>query len=81
MCRGCKKKLINWRTENEVNIVVVGRIKLMIKPGIVTPKPDAKSDFIIKGWGKRRGEDALIYCIPNHQDRNKPYQKGIAVCI
>ncbi len=59
--------------------MVVGRIKLMIKPGMVIPKPDAKSDFIIKGWGKRRGEDALIYYIPNHRNPNKPYQKGIAV--
>ena len=50
--------------------MVVGRIKLMVKPGMLIPKPDAKSDFAIKGWGKRRGEDALIYYIPNH--RNPP---------
>ena len=59
--------------------MVVGRIKLMVKPGMLIPKPDAKSDFIIKGWGKRRGEDALIYYIPNHRNPNKPYQKGITV--
>ena len=55
--------------------MVVGRIKLMVKHGTVIPKPDARSDFIIKGWGKRRGEDALIYYITNHRNPNKPYQK------
>ena len=46
-------------------------------PGTVVPKPAAKADFEVKGEGKRRGESALIYYIPNHSNPNKPYQKGI----
>jgi len=59
--------------------VIVEQIRQEINSGMVIPKPDAKADFVIKGWGKRRGEDALIYYIPNHRNPNKPYQKGIAV--
>lgn len=43
----------------------------------VIPKPAAKMDFKVKGLGRRRGEPALIYYIPNHQNPQKPYQKGI----
>ena len=45
----------------------------------VIPKPENKEDFIVKGWGNRRGEDALIYYIPNNKSPSKPYQKGITV--
>jgi hypothetical protein len=48
-----------------------------LTPGTVIPKPEAKSDFTIKGWGERHGQTALIYFIPNHTDPRKPYQKGI----
>lgn len=41
------------------------------------PKPAAKSDFKIKGEGKRRGEEALIYIIPSHSDKQSHYEKGI----
>ena len=33
----------------------------------------------MKSWGKRKGEDALIYRIPNRKDPAKPYEKGITV--
>ena len=48
-----------------------------LSPGTVIPKPEAKVDFTIKGWGKRHGEAALIYLIPNHSDPRKPHEKGI----
>ena len=57
--------------------MIVERIKAAISFGTVIPKPEAKADFVVKGWGKRRGESALIYFIPNHRDSNKPHQKGI----
>lgn len=47
--------------------------------GTVIPKPFALGEFVIKGWGKRRGSDALIYYIPNRSVGGAPYQKGIAV--
>ena len=50
-----------------------------LKQGTVIPKPKANSDFKIKGWGKRRGESALIYWIPNHKSPDKPLIKGITV--
>jgi hypothetical protein len=57
--------------------MIVEQIKAKVKPGVVIPKPEAKSDFIVKGWGKRRREEALIYFVPNHKNPDKPYQKGI----
>jgi len=59
--------------------MIVGQIRAKAKPGVVIPKPDAKSDFIVKGWGKRRGEEALIYFVPNHRNPGRPNQKGINV--
>ena len=50
-----------------------------LTPGTVIPKPAAKSEFSIKGWGKRAGETALVYLIPNHTNTAKPYQKGVTV--
>ena len=37
----------------------------------------AKADLRVKGWGERRGEPALIYSIPNHQNPNATHHKGI----
>ena len=42
------------------------------------PKPAAKEPFRIKGMGRRRGEEALIYKIPSHT-RTKPYEKGVTL--
>ena len=50
-----------------------------LKPGTVIPKPKSTSEFRIKSWGKRRGEDALTYWVPNHKNPAKPLVKGITV--
>ncbi len=52
-------------------------IKTTATSGTVIPKPEARGDYIVKGWGKRRGESALIYKIPNHKTPMQPYEKGI----
>ena len=52
-------------------------IKTTVLPGTVIPKPAARGDYIVKCWGKRRGESALIYKIPNHKNPMQPYEKGI----
>ncbi|MBL4871168.1 MAG: hypothetical protein JKX72_09465 [Robiginitomaculum sp.] len=57
--------------------MIINKIKMTIKDGTVIPKPSAKAEFTVKGWGKRRSSSALIYHIPNHNNPNKPYQKGI----
>lgn len=57
--------------------MISDRIRLNVRPNTVVPKPEAVADFKIKGWGNRRGQEALIYFIPNHKDPGKPYQKGI----
>jgi hypothetical protein len=44
-------------------------------PGTLIPKPEAREEFTLKGWGKRNGEAALIYFIPIQNRR--PSQKGI----
>jgi hypothetical protein len=57
--------------------VVIERIRKIAPPGTVIPKPAAKGQFRVKGNGMRRGEDAIIYTIPNHSDPNRPHQKGV----
>ena len=59
---------------------IIDEIKLLgiDSIGDVIPKPNAKESFLIKGMGKRRGEEALIYLIPSHTGRS-PYQKGITL--
>jgi hypothetical protein len=58
---------------------IVSLIERRIAPGTVIPKPAARGDFLVKGWGMRRGERALIYSIPNHNTPARPHEKGIAV--
>ena len=57
--------------------MITDRIRVNIKPDTVIPKPKATADFKVKGWGKRRGQEALIYFIPNHLEPGRPHQKGI----
>ncbi len=58
--------------------MIVDEIKTRIQPEMVIPKPEIKSPFTVKGWGKRRGENALLCRIPNTKNPEKPYVKGIA---
>jgi hypothetical protein len=57
--------------------MITEKILQIAKSGTRIPKPNANADFLIKGVGKRRNEDAIIYLIPNHQNPQKPYSKGI----
>ncbi len=55
---------------------ILESIEQVATPSTVIPKPKARKDFTVKGWGQRRGERALIYNIPNHNNPY-PYRKGI----
>jgi hypothetical protein len=57
--------------------MLLNRILHLAPPGATIPKPAAAGDFKVKGMGERRGEEALIYLIPNHSDPRKPHEKGI----
>lgn len=57
---------------------ITDRIRLSVLPGTVIPKPQVRSDFIVKGFGERRGEVALVYLIHNHRNPSRPYEKGLA---
>ncbi|SRR6266568_6765914 len=57
--------------------MTIERILKAAPPGTVIPKPAATRPFRVKGVGRRRGERALIYTIPNHSDPKHPYEKGI----
>jgi hypothetical protein len=57
--------------------MTIDRALLIAPPGTVIPKPAARGSFRVKGAGTRRGEPALIYTIPNHRNRRRPYEKGI----
>jgi len=54
---------------------IIARIR-QLPPGTVIPKPEARSPFTVKGIGMRRGEDALVYYIPNNKG-GRPHQKGV----
>ncbi|MHC1740138.1 MAG: hypothetical protein AB9897_03390 [Anaerolineaceae bacterium] len=58
---------------------IIQEIKDKIPAGTVIPKPDNKADFIVKFWGLRAGEEALVYQISNHSNPDKPYEKGITI--
>jgi hypothetical protein len=58
---------------------ILRKIEDVLRPGQVIPKPQATSDFVVKGWGTRRNDRALIYTIPNHKTPAKPYQKGVTI--
>lgn len=57
--------------------MIVQKIKADIQPMSVIPKPETESNFFVKGWGRRRGENVLIYLIPNHKNPKNPNEKGI----
>ena len=57
--------------------MVFDEILRLTPRGTVIPKPRPRGKYIIKGLGKRRGETALIYTIPNHKNPQKPYEKGV----
>ena len=47
--------------------------------GTFIPKPQSDQSSRIFGWGKRRGEQALVYAMPNHSNPTKPHKKGITI--
>ncbi len=55
---------------------IIGKIEDWASPGTEIPKPETDSVYRVKGWGRRRGERALIYFIPNHANRCQPHEKG-----
>ena len=59
--------------------MIEDKIRKTVSLGTVIPKPEANGDFIVKAWGTRRGETALVYTIPNHGNPAKPHQKGVTV--
>lgn len=56
---------------------IVERVAQVAPPGTVIPKPGTSEIYRVKGWGKRRGEEALIYLIPKRTDPSRPYEKGV----
>ena len=56
---------------------VLEEIRKTVRPGTSIPKPKARGTFIVKGWGMRRNEQALIYYVPNHVNPSRPTQKGV----
>jgi hypothetical protein len=57
--------------------IILVLLEEKVAPGTVIPKPQAHADFVVKGWGKRRGERALIFSIPNHSKPSTPHEIGV----
>ena len=58
---------------------LIERLEAEFEPGRLIPKPETDTEYRVKGWGRRRGERALIYSIPNRKDKSRPYHKGVTV--
>ncbi|MDD4051500.1 MAG: hypothetical protein PHR28_06345 [candidate division Zixibacteria bacterium] len=57
--------------------MIIGKIERIEKlVGRTIPKPRSKHQKV-KGWGRRQGERALVYWIPNHKDPENRSQKGV----
>ncbi len=52
---------------------IVQELQEKFAAGTVIPTPDAKADFVAKGWGARRRQEALVYNIPNHDITSTPH--------
>ncbi len=57
---------------------IIDEIRKIICKGTIIPRPRARKNFKVKGWGMRRGKEALIYYIPNNKG-GKPYEKGVTI--
>jgi hypothetical protein len=66
------------QSSSSQRLLIILRIQ-QIDPGTVIPKPAAHEDFVVKGWGKRAGQKALVYFIPSHKNPSKPFQKGVTL--
>jgi hypothetical protein len=64
--------MAEWRYVGvrSMKTTILAEIERKIIAGTIIPKPQGRADFIVKGWGVRRGDRALIYTIPNHTYRN-----------
>jgi hypothetical protein len=76
---GAIRALQAVRSNGPAIMTILAAIENKIIPGTIIPKPQARGDFIAKGWGPRRGERAFIYTIPNNKTPTKPYEKGVTV--
>jgi len=54
--------------------MIFAQIRSAMKPGTTIPG----TNYTVKGIGKRRGEAALVYFIPNNHGPKKPSEKGVA---
>lgn len=58
---------------------IIARIEYTVTPGVVIYTTRKGGNYMMKGWGTRRDECALIYTIPNNKEPSEPYEKGITV--
>jgi hypothetical protein len=49
------------------------QIKNALGPGTKIPR----TNYVVKGFGERRGQAALVYLIPNSHAPSKPSEKGV----
>ncbi len=56
--------------------MIIDTIRQRIHAGLAIQKPESKEQ-VVKGWGERRGEPALVYRIPDHNKPGKYHEKGI----
>ena len=58
---------------------ILDLIRRRAGPGTAIPRPQSRGGFVVKGWGRRRDEQALVYNFPNRRDPSRPCQKGITM--
>jgi hypothetical protein len=60
-------------------MVLIQRIKNSVQPGRTIIRGPKGSQLTVVRWGQSRGQEALVYSIPNRKVGGKPYTKRITV--
>ena len=56
--------------------MIFEKIKSEISAGTIIPQP-ISDGYQVKGYGKSRGQEALVYLIPNRNNPNSPNTKRV----
>ena len=61
--------------------MTLSQIKQTVFPGVIIPKPLSKQVYVVVGWGRSRGEEALVYRLPPKPNTKKASTKRIPASV
>ena len=60
---------------------MLSKIKQTVLPGVAIPKPVSKEVYLVVGWGRSRGEEALVYELPPKPNTKKASRKRLPASV